>query len=92
MTREKVLEVIEKYHALFEELRIQFMEIDHGIRGPSREQQLSHCASMLPSMEAFIASGQMEKVFRWLGFLQGVLWTNSAYTLEELRNHNRSTL
>ncbi len=28
------------------------------------------------------------KVFRWLGFMQGVLWTLNVYTIDELRRHN----
>jgi hypothetical protein len=31
----------------------------------------------------------MEKAFRWLGFVQGVLWTNRVYTLDNLKSHNR---
>jgi hypothetical protein len=31
---------------------------------------------------------RMDKVFRWLGFMQGVLWTLDVYTLDELKAHN----
>lgn len=30
----------------------------------------------------------MEKVFKWLGFIQGVLWIMGVYTVEELKDHN----
>ena len=29
-------------------------------------------------------------VMRWLGFVQGVLWVQGVYTLENLKSHNRS--
>jgi len=29
------------------------------------------------------------EVYRWLGFIQGVLWASKAYTLAELKDHNR---
>lgn len=30
-----------------------------------------------------------EKFMRWLGFVQGVLWVNGVYTIDEMREHNR---
>lgn len=44
---------------------------------------------MLDKMAEFVNEGRTEKVFRWLGFVQGVLWTNRVYTLTELKDHNR---
>ena len=31
-----------------------------------------------------------EKFNRWLGFMQGILWCNGDFTLNEMRDHNRS--
>lgn len=50
---------------------------------------LEHCAGMLDQMEEFVQQGRMEKAFRWLGFLQGCLWSVGVYTIEEMKNHNR---
>lgn len=50
---------------------------------------LSHCKTMLPKMEKMLDEGKLEKFFRWLGFMQGVLWVEKLYTLEELKDHNR---
>jgi hypothetical protein len=44
---------------------------------------------MLDKMEGFISENRMDKVFRWLGFLQGFLWSQKIYTLAELTGHNR---
>ena len=30
-----------------------------------------------------------EKANRWLGFIQGVLFTKGVYTIDEMREHNR---
>ncbi len=30
------------------------------------------------------------KFNRWLGFMQGVFWTQAVFTLNEMREHNRS--
>jgi hypothetical protein len=48
-----------------------------------------HLRAMLDEMDQFIAEGKREKFMRWLGFMQGVLWTQGVYTLDELKNHNR---
>jgi hypothetical protein len=29
-----------------------------------------------------------EKAMRWLGFIQGVLWANRLYSIDELKDHN----
>ncbi|MDD2696684.1 MAG: hypothetical protein PHE52_00800 [Candidatus Pacebacteria bacterium] len=44
---------------------------------------------MLDKMEGFLKEGRIEKAFRWLGFIQGCLWSTGEYTLEDLMNHNR---
>ena len=31
-----------------------------------------------------------EKANRWLGFIQGVLWAECIYTIDEMRDHNHS--
>lgn len=31
-----------------------------------------------------------EKFMRWLGFMQGALWSEGIYTIDEMREHNRS--
>ncbi|MDP3725886.1 MAG: hypothetical protein Q8R36_01675 [bacterium] len=50
---------------------------------------LAHCHSMLDEMEIFLNEGRMDKLNRWLGFMQGVFWVLGMYTLDELKNHNR---
>lgn len=32
---------------------------------------------------------RIEKANRWLGFIQGVLWAENVFTIEELKAHNR---
>ena len=50
---------------------------------------LGHCKNMLPKMSQFLEENRIEKFFRWLGFVQGVLWSERLYTIEELKDHNR---
>lgn len=50
------------------------------------EFALQHLWTMLPKMEEM---EDVEKLMRWLGFIQGVLWAKQVYTLEALKKHNK---
>lgn len=50
---------------------------------------IRHLLEMIPRIRGFLTDGRHDKVFRWLGFMQGVLWHLGIYTLEELKTHNR---
>jgi hypothetical protein len=66
---------------------------------------LVHALEMVPKMRAMLdelecmdtdPDGAVEhwtklrdKLMRWLGFLQGVLWCDGMYSLDELKAHNR---
>jgi len=90
MTPDKVREVIEIYRALFEKLGIEKIDYPHEEIVDLPSDILGHCYGMLDRMLSFIEEGRMEKVFRWLGFIQGCLWSTKTYVLEDLKNHNRS--
>ena len=63
-------------------------EADFGA-DPAYDEQLQHLASMLSRMEDMYDEDP-EKAMRWLGFVQGVLWSQGIYTIDELRIHNTS--
>lgn len=60
-------------------------------RHPSPEAELAHARWMIERMKEMIViwPKKREKFFRWLGFVQGVLWANKIFTLTKLRSHNR---
>lgn len=89
MTPEKVTEVIETYRQVFLEKNIGKINYPHGNLLDEEAHSLEHCHGMLDQMIKFVEEGRMEKAFRWLGFIQGVLWSNRVYTLTDLKNHNR---
>jgi hypothetical protein len=89
MTAEKVVEVIERYRELFVARGIATVDYPHDEVLADETLGLEHCHRMLDKMLQFIREGRMEKTFRWLGFIQGVLWSQGIYTLTDLQNHNR---
>ncbi len=73
----------------FEEMGISEKRSPRDSFPASDEDFLAHCNGMLDDLEIFIQEGRMEKVFRWLGFIQGCLWRSGVYTVEEMKDHNR---
>lgn len=91
MTPKKVLEVIDRYDDLFKVMQItpQKLPETEMVNPDDGPSCLSHCAAMLPEMRDFVEERRMDKVFRWLGFIQGVLWRGGILPLQDLKNHSR---
>ena len=52
-------------------------------------QKMAHVAWMCTELKSPEFSDDMEKNMRWLGFIQGILWSKGYFTIEELSDHNR---
>lgn len=52
-------------------------------------QRVAHYKFMCLEAQRFVDQGRIEKAMRWLGFLQGVLWKNDEYSLDELKEHSK---
>lgn len=89
MTKEKVQEVIDIYKETLEKLEAKPER--HEIDGVplTRKEKLNHCYWMINEIESFLKEDRIEKAFRWLGFVQGILWSARLYTIPELADHNR---
>lgn len=83
MTREKCLEVVDRYERILSSF------------GPGKKDRdmVEHLLGMLPQMRSFLVGIESDtekmKFMRWLGFIQGVLWQRGWFTLDELKEHNR---
>lgn len=91
MTKEKILAVAEYYREMF---------VHHDVgKEPFPHDELftknkiprgdAHCHYMLGKIDEFVHDDRIEKVFRWLGFLQGYLFATGQFTIGELEDHNR---
>lgn len=82
MTKEQILQVVDDYNSLL-----------HPMAAPIDEQnggtQLQHARWMCQQIPTFLKENKMEKVNRWLGFVQGILWTNGLFSITQMREHNR---
>lgn len=88
MTGEKIKEVATRYADYLNSMRVEPFEwkgwlVDHP------HVALGHIATMPPKIIQFVDEGRLDKAFRWLGFMQGVLWMMGDYSIDDLANHNR---
>lgn len=91
MTPQKILAVISEYENVFRALGITPGTTSHDdLIGPDDDADvLAHCYGMLAKIRMFVAEGRTEKVMRWLGFVQGCLWSHGIFTLAQLMEHSR---
>lgn len=92
MDSNKILEVIEIYSEYFTKEEIEYVDFSHIDKPEANKEMLAHCHGMLHKIKEFIQEDRIEKAFRWLGFVQGCLWSTGCYSLEDLMNHNRPNI
>ena len=88
MTEGRIREVLNIYRTYFEANGIPKTEVPHDSFPTFNDDCFAHLHAMLHQTECFLREGRLDKVFRWLGFIQGVLWIMGVYTVEELKEHN----
>ena len=81
MTTDQMKEVLEFYRAKLFQMSAPQRESEGGNR-------LQHVCWMCHMAEHHLEEGKIEKANRWLGFIQGVLWCEGFFTIDEMRAHN----
>ena len=88
MTKEQVIAALAKYE-------VQLSSSRGAMRWPSenpihgRADRSAHILWMCSEARKHLEADKVEKAMRWLGFIQGVLWADSFYTIEEMKDDNR---
>jgi hypothetical protein len=90
MTKEKILAAIELYESELRKLGIEKIDFPHDQIPITSDQKLGHGYGMLDQMREFAHQGRIDKVNRWIGFVQGILWCEGQHCLNDLKDHNRS--
>lgn len=88
MEKERVRRVLEYYRYVLVQKGATGKNYPHSDLISTEQAALDHCLNMIDKVLVFIQEDRMDKVFRWLGFLQGVLWMQGVFTLEDVKNHN----
>jgi len=86
MTNEKVLEAVA---TMADFLRSKGSAAKKCEKPTDIQEEYGHLLYMCNSIPIFLEEGQREKAMRWLGFMQGVLWSRGGFTLDRLKNMNK---
>jgi hypothetical protein len=62
-----------------------------NIYGPHKFEALCHARWMCDETDRFIREGRFAKSYRWIGMIQGLLFMGGAFSIMELKAHNRPT-
>ncbi len=91
MTDEKIIKVLDAcaYNLRTFEVEVTPRRIDPCVYPEDRVDQFSHALWMIGETKKLLAEGRREKAMRWLGFIQGVLWSSGLISLKELKELNR---
>ncbi|MFA6588155.1 MAG: hypothetical protein WCT08_03735 [Patescibacteria group bacterium] len=89
MTKDKLLKIIELYKTLLSDYPTKELA-SYEVHPQTDEEFLVHLNWMLDRMREQVTQGKLEKAFRWLGFIQGVLSAKGIRTIAQLREDSRS--
>jgi hypothetical protein len=96
MTNQKLKSIFHEYYTYLHNLNTgiqtkQLVEEDTKIFQDEIPPAMTrgHLLFMCSEAQKFVDEGRIEKAMRWLGFLQGVLWSDNEFSLDELKNHSR---
>ncbi len=89
MTDKKLCDLFALY--LLETKRLEATRMSGNTRRAYVQQDvvLHHINWMCVEAMVFVADGRREKAMRWLGFIQGVMFSEGIFTINELANHSR---
>jgi hypothetical protein len=58
-----------------------------------RDLKITHLVKMCQTVQEMLSKeAELDKVNRWLGFIQGVLWCEGLFSINEMREHNREPI
>ena len=85
MSPEQIQELLAAYQ---EQLLVEDANrSDQHLLNPSHYQALQHVHWMVNEVMK-TKNMPEQKINRWLGFIQGVLWSTGKYNIYEMRHHN----
>jgi len=86
MTNEQTLKTVEAYKGA---IGVPAKKSETSGLPTERLDALAHVAWMCDQIPVFLAESKSDKVQRWLGFIQGALWSFGVRTIDQMRDDNR---
>lgn len=88
MTNEKLKQTLQKYKTFFIRGHVLPVKHDNVTLATDLGMQLQHCHWMVDQM--INTEKELGQLYRWLGFIQGVMWSQSICSINELQGDNRN--
>lgn len=88
MTPFQILDVVKKYDEILENKWVAASKINDDCKDITDSEMLMHVRWMCQQIPNLIELDKMEKVNRWIGFIQGVLWSQKIFSILEMKEHN----
>jgi hypothetical protein len=94
MDKDQVIAALKKYEArlgvesTFTPERLDEVMMGRTFIGINMRAALNHVLWMCIEAQKFVEEGRMEKAMRWLGFIQGVLWATSFFSINDMKIDN----
>ena len=88
VTREQIHDVVRRYDVELAERGYLVGRADMAL-SPSSVGGLKHVRWMIAEILQLYEERSVEKDQRWLGFIQGVLWSYGVETIDDMKGHNR---
>jgi len=97
MTPQQVRDALDVYEKALLGEEAEPVRGDLNAVNPSGKMQRNHLLWMVGETRKILDHvagdkddrGIIEKAMRWLGFIQGGLWSQGFYSIEDMKNHNR---
>ena len=87
MNKLQILNIINKYKDELNYLPSERQ--DANLKGPYDFERVKHILWMCDEIELMLKDEKFDKINRWLGFIQGVLWSMGKKTINEMREDNK---
>lgn len=85
---ETAIKMADTYVSLLASVGIEPQQIKKHDHVPVKYYRLRHIMWMSQQAKEFALSGNVVKAQRWLGFVQGVLWSHELRSVDDLRKDN----
>lgn len=88
MNHDQLANTLNLYSSKLQELIALVEDHDFPPESPCQRDldKLKHVVWMCSEAQTF---PNTDKAMRWLGFIQGYLWVNGVFSIEEMKDHNR---
>lgn len=85
MTPEQITKALDRYIG---EFKVKPSRFEATYINPTEAEIMGHCHWMAIEAKTFAAASPA-KAMRWLCFIQGALWAEGNWSIEEFKNDNR---